>query len=87
MNRGVGRLVSEGQRLRRWVGVLGGLACWLILGATGLGMLRAVWIDYALAEPNDAYATSNPPARHARHLTPARAFWCQGHSNDRLTSN
>jgi len=50
-------------------------------------MLRAVWIDYALAEPNDAYATSNPPARHARHLTPARAFWCQGHSNDRLTSN
>jgi hypothetical protein len=55
MNKGVGRLVSDGKCLRLWVGVIGGLASWLILGATGLGMLRAVWTDYALAEPNKAY--------------------------------
>lgn len=55
MNEGVGRLVSDGRRSRLWVGVIGGLASWLIVGATGLGLLRAVWTDYALAAPNKAY--------------------------------
>ena len=41
--------------LSPWVGVLGGLASWLILGATSLGMLRVLWPDYARAEPNKAY--------------------------------
>ena len=41
--------------MRNWVAVLGALAIWLILGATGLAVLHVSWPDYARAEPTKAY--------------------------------
>ncbi len=50
--RNAGRTLAD---KRRWVAVLGGLASFLIIGATGLAALRLGWADYARAEPTKAY--------------------------------
>lgn len=42
-------------RGRPWVGVLSGVAIWIVIGAAGLGGLRAMWPNYARAEPDKSY--------------------------------
>lgn len=48
--------------MRSRVAVLGGLVSWLLLGATGLALLR-FWPDYAAAEPTKAYTFAMMIAR------------------------
>ncbi len=55
MDDDIGRSVSVGKRSRLLAAILVGLASWLLVGATGLGGLRAVWTAYSLAESNKSY--------------------------------